>query len=103
MTTDESESLSELDRFCDAMIGIRNEIAKVEKGEWDKIKNPLKQAPHTARTIASDQWDFNYSREVAVFPMKGVRENKYWPPVSRIDNVYGDRNVICACPPMSDY
>jgi glycine dehydrogenase len=98
----ESESKNELDRFCDAMIAIREEIAKVASGELDAKDNPLVNAPHTAAAIAGD-WTHPYSREQAVYPLMGVRANKYWSPVGRVDNAYGDRNLVCACPPMSDY
>ncbi|MBD5803134.1 Glycine dehydrogenase [Azoarcus sp. Aa7] len=98
----ESESKEELDRFCDAMIAIREEIAKVGSGEFDAKDNPLVNAPHTAEAIAGD-WTHPYSREQAVYPLASLRANKYWSPVGRVDNVYGDRNLVCACPPMSDY
>jgi glycine dehydrogenase len=99
----ESESLEELDRFCDAMIGIRDEIARVETGEWGEEESPLRQAPHTAVDVASDSWNRAYSRDLAAFPTDQLRLNKYWPPVSRIDGPGGDRNLICACPPLEDY
>jgi len=99
----ESESLVELDRFIDAMIAIRAEIAKVESGEFDKLDNPLKFAPHTAEVLLSDKWERKYSREVAAYPVPSLRKQKYWPPVGRADNVYGDRNLFCACIPVSDY
>ena len=98
----ESESKEELDRFCDAMIAIREEIAKVGSGEFDAKDNPLVNAPHTAEAIAGE-WTHPYSREQAVYPLASLRANKYWSPVGRVDNVYGDRNLVCACPPMSDY
>jgi len=98
----ESESKEELDRFCDAMIAIREEIAKVGSGEFDVKDNPLANAPHTAEAIAGE-WTHPYSREQAVYPLASLRANKYWSPVGRVDNVYGDRNLVCACPPMSDY
>jgi len=99
----ESESKVEMDRFIDAMIAIRNEIAKVESGEFDKLNNPLKFAPHTAEVLTADVWDRQYSREVAAYPVPSLRKQKYWPPVGRADNVYGDRNLFCGCAPMSDY
>ncbi len=99
----ESESKQELDRFIDAMIVIRAEISKVERGEFDKLDNPLKNAPHTAEVVVGDDWARPYSREVAAFPVPALRRQKYWPPVGRADNVYGDRNLFCACPPMADY
>jgi glycine dehydrogenase len=98
----ESESKEELDRFCAAMIHIRQEIKAVEKGELDPEDNPLKNAPHTAAELVGD-WMHFYSREQAVFPVRSLIENKYWPPVGRIDNAYGDRNLVCACPPMEAY
>ncbi len=98
----ESESKAELDRFCDAMIAIRAEIAKVASGEFDAGDNPLVNAPHTAEAIAGE-WTHPYSRELAAYPVASLRGNKYWSPVGRVDNVYGDRNLVCACPPMSDY
>ncbi|MCX6399811.1 MAG: aminomethyl-transferring glycine dehydrogenase [Propionibacteriales bacterium] len=97
----ESEDLSEIDRFCDAMIAIKGEIDRVVAGEWDVDASPLHNAPHTARALVGD-WDRSYSREVAVFPA-GISPDKYWPPVARIDQAYGDRNLVCACPPMDAY
>jgi glycine dehydrogenase len=99
----ESEAKAELDRFIEAMITIRGEIAKVESGEYDKANNPLKFAPHTAEVLVSDNWDRKYSREVAAYPVPSLRRNKYWPAVGRADNVYGDRNLFCSCAPISDY
>ncbi|QGZ38371.1 glycine dehydrogenase [Pseudoduganella flava] len=99
----ESESKAELDRFIDAMIAIREEIAKVESGAFDKADNPLKFAPHTAEVLLSDKWDRKYSREVAAYPLPSLRKQKYWPPVGRADNVYGDRNLFCGCAPISAY
>ncbi|MBB3122238.1 aminomethyl-transferring glycine dehydrogenase [Pseudoduganella violacea] len=99
----ESEAKGEIDRFIDAMIAIRGEIAKVESGEFDKADNPLKFAPHTAEVLTADNWDRKYSREVAAYPVASLRKQKYWPPVGRADNVYGDRNLFCGCAPMSDY
>ena len=98
----ESESLGELDRFCDAMISIHGELQKIRSGEWSRDDNPLKCAPHTATEIAGD-WPHEYSRETAAFPLPWVREAKFWPSVKRIDNAAGDRQLICSCPPMSDY
>jgi glycine dehydrogenase len=98
----ESESKMELDRFCDAMLRIRDEIRAVESGTMDPKDNPLKHAPHTALALAA-AWNHPYSREVAVFPVASLRTAKYWPPVGRVDNVYGDRNLVCACPPLSAY
>ncbi len=99
----ESEAKRELDRFCDAMIAIRREIAAVEKGESDPENNPLKNAPHVHQLLVADEWDRPYSKEQAFFPLSGVREDKYWPPVGRIDNVYGDKHLACTCPPMEAY
>jgi glycine dehydrogenase len=122
----ESESLYELDRFCDAMIAIRKEIADVESGKeshpftsslcfmahihlflpigaTDRNNNALKGAPHTADTVLADKWDRPYSRELAAYPLPYLRANKFWPSVGRLDNVFGDRNVICTCPPVEAY
>ena len=99
----ESEPLSELDRFCDAMIAIRAEIAQVEAGTWPKLDNPLKNAPHTAASLLVADWPHAYTREDAAFPMPGLRTAKYWSPVGRVDNVHGDRNLFCSCPPMSEF
>jgi len=99
----ESEDLTELDRFCDAMITIREEIRRVEEGEWPVEDSPLRNAPHPAADVAVDAWQRPYSRETAAFPADPLRDDKYWPPVSRVDNAYGDRNVMCACPPLTDY
>jgi len=98
----ESESKEELDRFCEAMICIREEIRAVENGTLDKLDNPLKNAPHTASELVGE-WRHRYARELAVYPLPALRDNKYWPPVGRVDNVYGDRNLACACPPLSLY
>jgi glycine dehydrogenase len=95
----ESEDLAELDRFCDAMIAIRHEIAQVASGEYDAADNPLTNAPHTASMLISEDWKHSYSRETAAYPVEGDRRAKYWPPVRRIDQAYGDRNLMCACPP----
>lgn len=99
----ESESQAELDRFIDAMIVIREEIAKVASGEFDAKDNPLKNAPHTAEVLVANEWNHAYGREVAAYPVPALRKQKYWAPVGRADNVYGDRNLFCACVPMSDY
>ena len=96
----ESEPLVELDRFCDAMIAIRGEIAKVERGEWPAEDNPLKHAPHTAEALLTADWPHAYSREAAAFPVASLRRSKYWAPVGRVDNVYGDRNLFCSCLPV---
>ncbi|MFZ6844559.1 aminomethyl-transferring glycine dehydrogenase [Undibacterium sp. RuTC16W] len=99
----ESESQAELDRFIDAMIVIREEIAKVASGEFDAKDNPLKNAPHTAEVLVANEWTHAYGREVAAFPVPSLRKQKYWAPVGRADNVYGDRNLFCSCVPVSDY
>ncbi len=99
----ESESRAELDRFCDAMIAIRDEIRRVEAGEWSVDDNPLRGAPHTADDVTADDWQRSYSREVAAYPLTSLRTTKYWPPVGRIDHAHGDRNLVCACPPIEEY
>ncbi|QQS08313.1 MAG: aminomethyl-transferring glycine dehydrogenase [Phycisphaerales bacterium] len=99
----ESESKAELDRFCDAMVAIREEIREIEQGALPKDSNPLKHAPHTFSVCCADDWTRPYSRERAAFPLPWVREHKFWPSVGRVDNPYGDRNLVCTCPPMSEY
>ena len=99
----ESESLKEIDRFCDAMIEIRNEISEVENGDYPLDDNVLKHAPHSAEEVTSDRWEHPYSREKAVYPLKYLKKSKYWVPVSRIDNVHGDRNLMCSCPSIKDF
>ncbi|HEX6300438.1 MAG TPA: aminomethyl-transferring glycine dehydrogenase [Acidimicrobiia bacterium] len=99
----ESESLEELDRFCDTMIAIRAEADRVGDGEWPIDDNPLVNAPHTARDVASDTWGHAYGRQLAAFPLESVRVDKYWPPVGRIDGAAGDRNLVCSCPPLDSY
>ncbi|HLO39634.1 MAG TPA: aminomethyl-transferring glycine dehydrogenase [Phycisphaerales bacterium] len=99
----ESEPKVELDRFCDALIAIRQEIREIEEGTLDRTDNPLKHAPHTMQVLMSDTWSHKYPRERAAFPLPWLRKNKFWPSVGRIDNPYGDRNLICSCPPMSAY
>ncbi len=99
----ESESKAELDRFCAAMIAIRGEIEAVLSGKVDKKDNILKHAPHTAKTVCADEWTRPYTREQAAYPLHYVRDNKFWPSVARVDNVYGDKNLICACPPIENY
>ena len=98
----ESEPLSELQRFCDAMLQIRREIEDVEQGRISIEESPLRHAPHTAASLCED-WQRTYERRVAVFPLANQASTKFWPPVGRIDNVYGDRNLVCACPPMEAY
>ena len=99
----ESESKEELDRFCEAMIAIRAEIAQIEQGKSDRKDNPLKGAPHTAEAICSDSWNHKYTREQAAYPLQWVRNRKFWPAVGRVDNPYGDRNLVCSCEPLSAY
>ena len=99
----ESEPRAELDRFVEAMISIRGEIKRIEDGEWTLADNPLSGAPHTLEEVVANDWPHAYSREEAAFPVDSLRKGKYWPPVGRIDQVHGDRNLICACPPLEDY
>lgn len=99
----ESEDKAELDRFCDAMIAIRQEMDKVQQGEWPLDNNPLVNAPHTQADLMSETWDHPYTREVACFPSAQAKDSKYWPTVNRVDNVYGDRNLICSCPSIESY
>lgn len=99
----ESESKAELDRFAEALISIREEIQKIADGDWPKDDNPLKNAPHTAAVIAVETWTHPYTREQAVFPLPWVKANKFWPPVARVNNSHGDRNIFCTCPPMDAY
>lgn len=99
----ESEPKSEIDRFIRAMLSIREEIALIESGAMDKQNNPLKNAPHSNQLIDIEDWEYPYSRKMAFFPMAGLKHNKYWPPVGRIDNIYGDKNLNCSCPPMESY
>jgi glycine dehydrogenase len=99
----ESEDLAELDRFVDAMLAIRAEAAAVERGEWPADDNPLVHAPHTASSVISGEWEHAYTREQAVYPLPGISGRKYWPPVRRIDQAYGDRNLVCACPPIEAF
>ena len=99
----ESESLAELDRFCEAMIGIREEIRAVERGEVSAEESVTHQAPHTLDDLVDAEWNRPYTREQAVFPSEQTRRGKFWPAVNRIDDVFGDRNFVCSCPPMEDY
>jgi glycine dehydrogenase len=99
----ESESLPELDRFIDAMIAIREEVAQIERGERDATDNVLKNAPHTAQMLLAEEWHHDYPRQQAAYPVKSLRDNKYWPPVGRVDNAWGDRNLVCACLPVQAY
>lgn len=99
----ESESKSELDRFCESMIQIRNEITEIENGSLDKQDNPLKNAPHTAKMVLADSWNHKYARERAAYPLPFLKQSKFWPSVGRIDNVFGDRNLICSCIPIEEF
>jgi glycine dehydrogenase len=99
----ESEAKAELDRFCDALLAIHGEMERVASGEWPRDVNPLKLAPHTAEVVTADEWKRPYGRELAAYPLPSLREYKFWPAVGRIDNVYGDRNLVCSCLPMEDY
>jgi glycine dehydrogenase len=99
----ESEDLAELDRFCAAMIAIRREIDRVGSGEWPREDNPLRNAPHTAAAVSGDTWEHPYPRSVAAYPDGVGAAAKYWPPVRRIDGAYGDRNLVCACPPPESF
>jgi glycine dehydrogenase len=98
----ESESLEELDRFCDALIAIHAELREIEDGLFDPQDNPLKNAPHPASRLVATDWPHPYSREKAAYPAPWLREHKFWPPVGRVDNVYGDRNIFCTCPPLEE-
>ena len=99
----ESETKGELDSFCDAMIAIHGEMQAVASGESDKVNNPLKNAPHTSLVVCADEWDHPYSRETAAFPAPWTRASKFWPSVGRVDNVYGDRHLICSCVGMEAF
>ncbi len=99
----ESEPVEEMDRFCEAMIAIRNEIAAIENGQADKTDNVLKMAPHTAQELCADEWNHAYSRTQAAYPVEGIKANKFWPAVGRVDNAFGDRNLICTCPSIHEY
>jgi glycine dehydrogenase len=99
----ESEDKAELDRFCDALIGIYHEIKNIEEGKSDKADNALKNSPHTQHVICADEWRHAYSRESAAFPLAYIRGNKFWPSIARVNNTYGDRNLICTCEPVSSY
>jgi len=99
----ESESKEELDRFCDALISIRDEIREIESGRAERENNLLSHAPHTQEQVIADQWTRPYPRERAAYPSRAVREHKVWPTVGRIDSAYGDRNLVCTCPPVEAY
>ena len=99
----ESENKAELDRFCDALINIYEEIKEIENGNADKKDNVLKNAPHTLSVITADEWKHAYSRSKAAFPLQYLKQNKFWASVSRVNNTYGDRNLVCTCEPVSSY
>ena len=99
----ESESKAELDRFCEAMISIRKEIKEIEEGKFDKVNNVIKNAPHTCKLVVADNWDKPYTRQKAAYPLTWVRDNKFWPSVAKVDNAYGDRNLVCSCAPIEAY
>ena len=99
----ESESKAELDRFVEAMITIRHEIADIKSGALDGEDNPLKNAPHTAAMVSSDEWNHPYTRERAAYAVAGLKVKKFWPASARVDNAYGDRNLVCTCPPVAAY
>ncbi len=99
----ESEDKAELDRFCDALLSIREEIRAIENGNADTKNNPLKNAPHTQLTVISSDWDKPYSRETAAFPLPYVQSSKFWPSIARVNNTVGDRNLICTCEPTESY
>jgi glycine dehydrogenase len=99
----ESESKAELDRFCDAMIAIHGEIQDIERGVLSREDNPLVHAPHTQEIVVSDAWTRGYSRERAAYPLPWVRERKFWPAVGRVESAFGDRNLVCSCPPLEAY
>ena len=99
----ESEDKAELDRFCDALIAIKKEIERIEKKGIDATDNPLQNAPHTLMEVTASEWNHPYTREEAAFPLHFVSDNKFWPSVGRVNNSYGDRNLICTCPPIEEY
>ena len=99
----ESETRAELDRLCEALIAIREEIRRIERGERDRSDNPLKHAPHPAHVVTADEWPHAYGRREAAYPAPWLDIHKYWPPVARVDNAYGDRNLVCICPPIDEY
>ena len=99
----ESEDQAELDRFCKALLSIREEIRAVEEGKADRKDNPLKNAPHTQHVICADKWTYSYPRELAAFPLPYTRNNKFWPAVGRVNNTHGDRNLVCTCEPVEAY
>ena len=99
----ESESLAEIDRFCNTLINIKTEIEMIKSGKFDKVDNPIKNAPHTDIELSSDEWEHKQSRQQAAYPAKFLKTNKFWPPVARVDNVYGDKNIFCTCPSIDEF
>ena len=99
----ESENLEEINKFCNALLNIKDEIDKIDSGSFEKKDNPMINAPHTYLELSSDEWKHSYSRQEAAFPKKYLKDHKYWAPVARVDNVYGDRNLVCSCPSMDEY
>ena len=99
----ESENITELDRFCDTLIKIKQEIDKIKSGDFDKLDNPIKNSPHTHVELTSTEWKHKYLREEAAYPSEFLKTNKFWPPVSRVDNVYGDKNLFCTCPSIDEF
>lgn len=99
----ESESLEEINKFCNTLKKIKEEIDKVKNGEYDKLDNPIKNAPHTHVELVSSNWSHKYTREEAAYPSEYLKSIKYWPPVARVDNVYGDKNLVCSCPSIDEY
>jgi glycine dehydrogenase len=99
----ESEARGELDRLCDALLSIADEAARIERGDLDRADNPLKHAPHPASVVSADAWPHAYPRSLAAYPAPWLKDHKYWPPVARIDNAYGDRNLMCTCPTPESY
>lgn len=99
----ESESKAEIDRYCEALLSIRDEIKEIEEGKFDSENNVLKNSPHTLVSVISDDWKYSYSREKAAYPLLFTRESKFWPSVRRVDNAYGDRNLVCSCLPVEEY
>ena len=99
----ESEDKAELDRFCDALISIRGEIALIEQGKLPKDDNPLRNAPHTQMVVMADKWERPYSRSMAAYPIAGLKREKFWPTTSRVNDTYGDRNLVCSCPPVESF
>jgi glycine dehydrogenase len=99
----ESEDKAELDRFCDAMLSIRDEIRQIELGQADKKDNPLKNAPHTQFKVTAEEWNHSYSRQTAAYPLYYVTQQKFWPSVARVNNTHGDRNLVCTCEPVASY